>query len=152
MLHWANRMLHWANRMLHWANRMLHYANRMLHWANRMLHYANRMLHWANRMLHWAKRTLFWANCTLYPPSADTHNNYLSQWTPLTLDGSDSNESEDLLILAVTFDAISWHLRSIFALFPWLQLRDLVSWESNGKYYKIDRSFWDLFWFFTGRS
>ena len=36
-------------------------------------------------------------------------------------------------------------LRGTFALFPVLQLRGLVSWESLGRYFMIGRFLWDLF-------
>ena len=58
------------------------------------------------------------------------------QLTSLTLDGTVLNESADLVILGVTFDAkmtFEKHLRS----FPVLQLRGLVS--SPGMYLMIGR-------------
>ena len=40
---------------------------------------------------------------------------------------------------------LRWPLQSTFALFPVLQLRGLVLWESHGRYFIIGRFFWDLF-------
>ena len=53
-------------------------------------------------------------SCTVHP-----------QLTPLTLDGIVLKESADFVILGDTFDT-KMTLRSIFALFPVLQLRGLV--------------------------
>ena len=49
------------------------------------------------------------------------------QLTPLALDRTVLEESADLVILGVTFDAKKTFVNCIFALFPVLQLRGLVS-------------------------
>ena len=48
------------------------------------------------------------------------------QSPPLTIGGTVLKESDDLVILGVTFDS-RWHLKSIFAPFPEQLLKDLVS-------------------------
>ena len=62
------------------------------------------------------------------------------QLTPLTLDVTVLKESADLVILGVTFDT-KMIFEKPFAMFPVLQLRGLVSWESPGRYFMIGRFF-----------
>ena len=61
-----------------------------------------------------------------------------------TIGGTMLNESDDLVILGVTFDS-RWLLRSIFALVPEQLLNGLVSWGSPGKYSMIDCFLVDAF-------
>ena len=71
------------------------------------------------------------------------------QSTSLTLFGTVLMESAELVVFGGDLWWYRWPLRSVFALFPDVQLRGLVSWESYSKYFMIDRSFWDLFGVFS---
>ena len=65
------------------------------------------------------------------------------QSPPLTIGWTVLKNSDDIVILGVTLIP-RWPLRSIFARFPEMILKDLVSRSSPGESTMIDRNYWEM--------